>query len=333
MGVPAVSVIIPCFNLGLFLDEAVASVEVQTFTDFELVIVDDGSTDALTLERLEAHRARHVRVIRTENHGLPAAKNVGFANTSGRYVCAVDADDRLEPQMLERSVAILEKNPEIAFVSHWLRYFGDASGDWKPERCDFPALLDMNTVNGAALVRRSAYDAAGGYDDAFRSGCEDWDFWITLVERGWSGHIIPEVLYNYRRRPDSMSRIMLRDEGHPALYERLVAKHAAAYASHLAALILRRERGIVDLRRHCYDLILEYNVELQPALAKLRDDVAALEATVEQSQRAAATRGLEDQLAAAAERVRALEASISWRATAPLRAVYDGVLRLRALFR
>ena len=197
-----VSVIIPCYNLGRYLDEAVESVLAQTFEDFEILVVDDGSTE-------------------NETRRLPAAKNLGLAHTTGPYVCMLDADDRLDPCLLEKSVAALDGDSSIAFVSHWLRTFGDEVWEWTPTRCDAPALLDVNTVNGAALVRRSALDAVGGFDESMRDGCEDWDVWISLVERGFKGAILPEVLFHYRRRPESMSRVTMRGEGHPRLYRRL----------------------------------------------------------------------------------------------------------------
>src|SRR5437660_4655595 len=221
-----VSVIVPCYNLGEYLDEAVDSVLAQTFQDFEIVVVDDGSTDQATRRLLAAYEKPRTRVIRSENRGLPAAKNLGLAETTGPYVCMLDADDRLDPQLLAKSVAALDRDPSLAFVSHWLRTFGDESWEWTPSRCDFPALLDVNTVNGAALVRRSALLAVGGFDESMRDGCEDWDAWISLVERGFKGAILPEVLFHYRRRPESMSRVMMRGEGHPRLYRRLTEKHA-----------------------------------------------------------------------------------------------------------
>ena len=326
---PKVSVIIPCYNLGQYLDEAVGSVMAQTFADYEVLIVDDGSTDESTRLVLSNYQKARTRVLRTENGGLSAAKNFGLANTTGRYVCMFDADDRLETTFLEKSVAVLDAEPDVAFVSHWVRTFGDESGDWTPTDCSFPALLDMNTVNGAALVRRSALEAAGGFDETMRDGCEDWDIWISLVERGLHGKILPEVLFHYRRRPQSMSRVMLSGVGHPHLYRILAQKHAATFAAHAGALLVRREQDISNLRRHTHDLDLEYHDRLGPQLAKWRDDVAVLERKVA---RISAEREKEARYAAEIARlqdeVAALRTSISWKLTAPLRTMYETALRL-----
>lgn len=327
-----VSVIVPCYNLGHYLDEAVDSVLAQTFTDAEILVVDDGSTDEETTRLLQSYQKPRTRVVRSDNRGLPGAKNLGLMHTTGAYVCMLDADDRLAPSFLEKSVAALDADPDIAFVSHWLRTFGEEVKDWTPERCDFPALLDLNTVNGAALVRRAALEAVGGFDETMRDGCEDWDVWISLVEKGLKGRILPEVLFHYRRRPESMSRVMMEGDVHPRLYRYIAQKHERTYAAHLEMLLSRREEDISNLRRHTHDLDLEYYRWLGPELAKWRDDVAVLERKAEGHARAVADKEERERLQADANRAREevtqLRDSMSWTMTAPLRALYGQVRRL-----
>jgi len=274
---PKVSVVITCYNLGRYLDEAVESVLTQSFQNFEILIVDDGSTDEATRRLLTDYRKPHTRVLRSENRGLSAARNLGAAHTTGPYLCMVDADDRLESSMLDKSVAALDEDPGLAFVSHWLETFGDETWEWKPTRCDLPALLDANTVNGAALTRREAIEAVGGFDETMRDGCEDWDLWISMVERGLRGRILPEVLFRYRRRRESMSRAMMASGAYALLYRRLAEKHEASFRLHLPRLVVARERELADLRVHLHDLELEYRDWLSPEIAKLHDDVATLE--------------------------------------------------------
>jgi glycosyltransferase involved in cell wall biosynthesis len=327
---PRVSVIIPCYNLGRYLDEAVDSVLAQSFQDFEILVVDDGSTDPDTCRALADYRKPRTRILRSDNRGLPAAKNLGVAHTTGPYICALDADDRADPMLLEKSVAALDGDPSLAFVSHWLRTFGDEIREWTPAACDFPALLDMNTVNGAALVRRSAVEAVGGFDETMRDGCEDWDLWITLVERGFKGRILPEFLYYYRRRAGSMSKLMVQGDGHIRLYRFLAQKHVDSYRRHLSALMVRREEDICDLRRHVHDLELEYQRWMAPEIAKQRDDVTVRERKIGRER----TRLEADLVIARAAlddvrgEVDALRRSISWRITAPLRAAYERLLSM-----
>jgi glycosyltransferase involved in cell wall biosynthesis len=299
-----VSIIVPCYNLGQYLAEAVDSVLAQTFQDFEVVVVDDGSTERETLRVLASFDKPRTRIVRSNNCGLPAAKNLGLAHTTGPYVCMLDADDRLEPTLLEKSVAALDTDPSIAFVSHWLRTFGDEVWEWTPASCDASALLDANTVNGAALVRRSALEAVGGFDESMREGCEDWDIWISLVEQGFKGTILPEVLFNYRRRPESMSRAMMRGDGHPRLYRRLAEKHPRIFRDQVGPLIVRREDDIANLRRHIHDLELERYNWLDPELAKWRSDVAMLD---RKAARVARDRARDEQLTALRTAVDRLE--------------------------
>src|SRR5918994_4394833 len=227
-GAPLVSVVIPCFNLGRFLDEAVESALGQTFPDLEVVVVDDGSTDPDTRALLADYRRPRTRVVRSENRGLPAARNLGIRSSRGAYVCALDADDRLEPAWLEKAVGVLQADPSLAFVSHWFRAFGDERWGWTPQRCDLVSLLDSNTVNGAALVRREALEAAGLFDESMREGCEDWELWLRIVKGGGRGAILPEMLYAYRRRPDSMSRALMEGDAYGRQYRYLLEKHGDA---------------------------------------------------------------------------------------------------------
>ncbi len=327
---PRISVLMPCFNHGAFIDDAVESVFAQTCQDFEIVIVDDGSTDASTVEKLARCSRPKTTVLRTENRGLPAARNHAARHASGEVYCALDADDRLAPTWLEKGLAALDADPDLAFVSHWLETFGDERWTWRPERCDLPALLARNTVNGAALVRRGVFESAGGYDEAMRDGCEDWDFWLRLVEQGRRGAILPEVLFYYRRRADSMSRVMLEEEAYRRPLEVLVRKHAAAYRAHLVDVMAAREEESLQLAREIADLERDRLVELEPALGRAREehDAAAAKAV-----RVRRVREREEQLerltwtAAELQReVADLRASWSWHLTAPLRALY-GFLR------
>ncbi len=281
----AIGVVIPCYNHGRYLDEAVDSVFAQTRQDFEIVVVDDGSTDTETRRLLADYSRPRTRVVRTENQGLPAARNVGIRLFETPYVCALAADDRLEPAWFEKALDVLEAEPSVSFVSHWLRTFGDEEWEWTPERCDLAALLDMNTVNGAAVVRRDDLVAVGLYDESWRDGCEDWDLWVTMVERGYQGAILPEVLFHYRRRPDSMSREMNRPARLRGLFRRLIEKHGESYRRHLLDLLQRRETNLCDLRGELLDLKREHHDWWKPELERRRTEVARLRHRLEEVRR------------------------------------------------
>jgi glycosyltransferase involved in cell wall biosynthesis len=158
---PRVSVIIPCFNLGAFLADAVDSVLAQTFQDLEILIVDDGSTDPETQRLLDGYTRPRTRVFRTPNSGLAAARNFLIGQARGEYLCALDADDKLHPRYLEATVAALDADASLTFVSTHLRMFGDEDRVWPDTaRCDLPALLADDTVITPSDDRRSSRSEA-----------------------------------------------------------------------------------------------------------------------------------------------------------------------------
>jgi len=265
---PRVSVIIPCYNLGEHLPEAIASVRAQSFQDFEIIVVDDGSNEPGTMTFLAELAASDVRLIRSSNQGLSAARNLGVRYARGAFVSALDADDRFEPLWLERGLSVFEARPELSFVSHWLRAFGDETWDWTPPRCDLNVLLDYNVLNGAALMRRELVEAVGGFDESMRDGCEDWEFWIRVMTRGHKGAILPEVAYAYRRRPDSMSRKMHQHDRHLRLFAELVEKHPQTYQDYFEDLYLRRAWTFSALGREVTVLADEVQQYLEPAVSE-----------------------------------------------------------------
>jgi len=341
---PRVSVIIPCYNQGAFVDEAVDSVLAQTVDDVEIVIVDDGSTDATTAATLAHYDRPKTRVVRTAHSGLASARNRALAESSGVYVCALDADDRLDPAFLARTTAVLDRDPSVTFVSTWLRAFGTESWEWKPERCDLATLLGENTVLTAALVRRDALVAAGGYDAGMPvQGDEDWDLWLTLVTRGHRGAIVPEVLFYYRRRDGSMSRDCWHGPGHMPLARYRMTKHRASYERYLFDVLRRQDTETAALLRRNDELERQIAAFLEPAVALRRAELAALRARLGERDADAATGNapldagpdadrrlaeLAAALHAASAEAAALRNSASWQLTAPLRSVYGWWLRM-----
>jgi glycosyltransferase involved in cell wall biosynthesis len=199
-GCPLVSVVIPCFNHGEYLPEAVDSILAQTWQDFEIITIDDGSTSAETQAVMKKFERPKTRVlIHPENLGLPAARNTGIREACGKYICCLDADDKLEPTYLEKAILLLESNQGIAFVYPWTQVFGKESRVWCAPQFDAAELLQRNQLNPPAVFRRSAWEAAGGFREEMRKGYEDWEFWIRLAGLGLRGHCIPERLLLVRR--------------------------------------------------------------------------------------------------------------------------------------
>ena len=177
---PDVSVVITCYNLGRYLYEAVDSVLRQTLQSFEIILVDDGSTDEFTTLYLDIFSAPRTRVIRTRNQGLPAARNTGIEPARGRYICCLDADDRLKPAFLEKARDILDQAGDVGFVSCYYETFDADHSVYRYDHCRFPELLVQNEAVVVSVFRKDAWRKVGGYCTALKS-MEDWDFWIGIL--------------------------------------------------------------------------------------------------------------------------------------------------------
>lgn len=217
---PVVSVIIPAWNAAWCVGRAVESVLAQTFMNYELIVVDDGSTDA-TLEVLRSY-GEAVRVISQANGGMSSARNAGIRQARGRYLAFLDADDRWRPEKLARQVELMEKEPLLAFCSASTLLEdeqGKAVGIWDCRRAGRRATLadifdNHATVAGGAssvLARRDLVAELGGFDETLR-GAEDTDLWIRLAACG-SFACIADPLVVVMRRSGSVSgkRATMRD--------------------------------------------------------------------------------------------------------------------------
>ncbi|MDH3425173.1 MAG: glycosyltransferase [Acidimicrobiia bacterium] len=202
---PDVSVVIPCFNQGQYLDDAIMSVFEQDHDGFEVIVVDDGSTDQVTIDIIDQLELPRVRVIRQDNAGLSAARNAGMSAARGRYLVPLDADDELKPTYLSRLLSEISEDPSIGFVHCWAEFFGDVEGVYATRAFNEYQLLMSNSVVGCAMIRREAFEQVGGYDETMGQGNEDWDLWVRLTASGWGQRVVPEALFRYRRHGASMS--------------------------------------------------------------------------------------------------------------------------------
>ena len=202
---PRVSIVIPVFNTEtLFLEEAVASALRQTYPDIEIVIVDDGSTREETLGLLEELRKKDsIQVVRQSNSGPSAARNTGIAAATGEYILPLDADDVIEPTYVQQAYEAMEKNPKLGLVYCRADYIGAWSGPWELPDYSYPEILLGNCIFCTALFRKSDWEKVGGYKTVMRLGWEDYEFFLSLIERGLGVYCIPQVLFHYRKHGPS----------------------------------------------------------------------------------------------------------------------------------
>jgi len=209
---PLVSVLLPVYNCAGYIEESVNSVLGQTFADFELLILDDGSTDA-TPSVLATLRDPRIAVIRHPNMGLPATLNKGIGQAKGTYIARQDADDVSLPERLAKQVAFMEANPNCGLVGTWSRILRDREPTDRMHThpadhrsLAFEILFDSQFVHPSVMFRREVTQRAGFYStDLAKRGPEDYDYWVRIARQFQLGNV-PEPLILYRETPGSMSR-------------------------------------------------------------------------------------------------------------------------------
>lgn len=256
---PLVSVVIPCYKQAAFLPEAVGSVLEQTFKDWEIIIVNDGSPDNtsdVARELIAKHPGKRIRLVEKPNGGLSSARNAGFRAALGKYVLPLDADDKIKPTLLEKLTAILDAQPKVGFAYTHIQHFGDINTEWPlPDFNPVTLISKENIVICCSLCRKTMWEQVGGYNENMREGYEDWDFWIGAVEKGWTGHCHHEALFLYRKHGHTMlaeadkkrERLIAQIiTNHPKLYnektrndaQALLDRHAASVAAKTLATTL-----------------------------------------------------------------------------------------------
>lgn len=252
-GRPSVSVVIPCFNDGKFLPEAVASVTDLRRDDVELVVVDDGSTDEHTLGALDRLRARGVCVLRQENRGLAAARNAGVRAARAELILPLDSDNRIREPYLTTAVSMLAEDPRAGIVYGDAEYFGERTGPWRVAEFDLVRLANGNFIDACALYRKTVWESVGGYDETMPAmGWEDWDFWLRAAQHGWGFRHLHTVAFDYRVRSGSMLATTNRHQ--EAILRHIFSKPENAAARSIrelslqSALLRERARTVEESR-------------------------------------------------------------------------------------
>lgn len=226
---PKVSIIIPCYNHGRYVDEAVQSCLNQTYQDVEIIIVNDGSTDKETNELLNNYQKPKTKVVTTQNQGLAMARNTGIKKASGAYILPLDADDKIAPTYIEKAVKILDDNKNIGIVYCNAEFFGAQQGRWELPEYKFSTQLNGNCIFCTSLFRKSDWEKVGGYKKEMKYGWEDYEFWLSLIENGCEVYRIPEVLFYYRQHVEASMLKKIDNEKQKYLYNVIFSFHKDLY--------------------------------------------------------------------------------------------------------
>ena len=247
-----VTVVVPCYNDGEFLIENLESLQAQTYGNFEVVVVNDGSTDPKTLDVLDNLEERFpsldLRVYSQSNQGLPAARNKGLSEARGEWILVLDADDMIAPDYLEKTLS-LAKTKDLDFVVTDIQNFG-AQNFVNRANINLYDELFTNRLSSCALFRKSVL-LHEQYDSDFRIGFEDWELWIRILNEGYRGEVIHEPLFCYRRKAESM--LTRTHSQRPLLIKKMREKHTDLYSPKQLARIKRENQDDRCVTAWIYD--------------------------------------------------------------------------------
>jgi glycosyltransferase involved in cell wall biosynthesis len=199
MSMVKITVVIPCYNHGAYLWEAIRSVENAGFSDYEIIIVDDGSTDPETRKvALEVQEAGY-HILLQENQGVAASRNNAIRLARGEFIIPLDADNRLLKPYFFKGLEILEQNPDVGVVYGDALIIGEKSGDWKNHPLVLEEMLFENYIDTCTIIRRSMWEQIGGYDSkAPVPTRQDYIFWLDCLKHDWKFVYLPEYCFEYR---------------------------------------------------------------------------------------------------------------------------------------
>lgn len=250
-----VSVIITCYNLGKYLGDAIKSVQNQTYSDWEIIIVDDGSTDPQTLTFLKSYQEKTGNVHYQPNEGVSVARNNGAAIANGDFILFLDGDDKIGTTYLEKAMAIFENNSVIDYVYCDLQEFEEGHKERiLPDLC-LETQVIYHIPHTSGIMKKSFWEKTGGFDVNFKSGWEDWEFWIRTMTSSFEWQKIKEPLFFYRLRSNSRDKIANQDH-RQSLEQDIFRKHLEEYFKHYPAPIsLLREHAILKAERANFESV------------------------------------------------------------------------------
>ncbi len=239
----SVEAVVTSFNQGVMLLEAVESLYEQTLKPERIIIVDDGSTDEKSLgilKKIETtpHSPVPLSLLRQPNGGVSCARNTGIRHTQTDLVLVLDGDDRLAPSFIREAGELLYEDPALTAASSWMQTFGVLDSIVRPQGGGVCGFLSHNCCPATHMFRRTAWERCGGYDETMRSGFEDWDFFLSMLEAVPDSRIgiVEKPLIHYRTAPASSNiRSMSKRLD---LMGCLIEKHKALYREHIAEAVL-----------------------------------------------------------------------------------------------
>lgn len=270
---PLFSVIIPCFNLGKYLPECILSVQKQEYKNFELIIVDDGSTDVSTINYLKSLEQENMQIHFQKNMGVSAARNYGASFSKGDYLLFLDADDKIAPDYFRLAFEYLQKGNDPEYIYCDLLEFEGGDAYRSVGDLTLKAVLLHAVTHVSGIIKRSLWERSGGFDTDFVNGWEDWDFLIRITASGIRCYKIPGAMLLYRIRTGSRDR-QANEKHNRELEQKIFLKNIHSYLSiyNEPLTVLRayeqQKDAMDDLRLHIKNIYSTHSYKLGSILLR-----------------------------------------------------------------
>jgi glycosyltransferase involved in cell wall biosynthesis len=226
--IPKISIVIPCYNQGIYLDDALQSIADYPERDnYEIIIVNDGSTDTATLNILKKLETKGCHIIHQPNKGLGAARNSGIKAATGKYILPLDCDNKITVAYIDEGIRLLDNDPTLDVVYGNAAYFGEKTGIWESGEFNLQRLMIENYIDACAVFRKSTWEEIGGYDEKMPvMGYEDWDLWLRIAFANGKFIYINKVCFYYRYTSTSMIH-SIQKKKMETIFEYMEKKHSA----------------------------------------------------------------------------------------------------------
>lgn len=240
-----VSVIIPCYNQGQYLSDALQSVLDQTYSNWECIIVNDGSPDNTeTVAQECVTKDSRFKYIYKENGGLSSARNAGIEIAEGEFILPLDADDRLGQDYLKLALQAFQEDASLKVVYCKAEKFGEQSGIWNLPTFSILEIARYNSIFCSAVFKKSEWQRVGGYDSNMIYGLEDWEFWIAILKQGGNVKCIDYIGFYYRIAAGSMAKSINQKERF--FSEKYVANKHIDFIMNSYDCLLNKEKKMIE---------------------------------------------------------------------------------------
>lgn len=207
-----VSIIIPCYNQGKYVAEAIESSINQTHENIEIIVVNDASTDnSSEIINFYAKKYENIKYIEnSENKGVIFCRNLAIQKAHGEYILPLDADDKIAPQYIEKALAVFSLKAETKIVYCRSMLFGSKNKEFRLDEFSLDNIIFKNCIPNTSMFKKSDFLQVNGYKSCMKEGLEDWDFWLSIIETAKNKencvYKLDEILFYYRKYKNPPSR-------------------------------------------------------------------------------------------------------------------------------